>query len=104
MTVNEHQSNVSFCCEMSWGLMRNLTKKRKEQAVLKLLKIFAVWEILIETGYFFFLSVFLLKQIGILPSENNSRSRKKLSIVKVLLWNEEKEKTKSAFKVKGRGK
>lgn len=54
MTVNEHQSNVSFCCEMSQGLMRNLTKKRKEQAVLKLLKIFAVWEILIETGYFFF--------------------------------------------------
>lgn len=53
MTVNEHQSNVSFCCEMSWGLMRNLAKKRKEQAVLKLLKIFAVWEILIETGYFF---------------------------------------------------
>lgn len=58
MTVNEHQSNVSFCCEMSWGLMRNLTKKRKEQAVLKLLKIFAVWEILIETGYFFFFKCF----------------------------------------------
>lgn len=47
----------------------------------------------------FLKSIFLLKQIGSLLSENN-RSRKQLSIDKVLLWNEDKEKTKSSFKVK----
>lgn len=41
-----------------------------------------------------------MKQIDSLPSENNSRSRKKLSIVKLLLWNEEIEKTKILFQGK----
>lgn len=56
MTVNEQQNKASFWCGMRRGLMRNLTRRTDKgigSVKRKLVKIFVVWEILIETGYFF---------------------------------------------------
>lgn len=45
-----------------------------------------VLEVLIETSHFFKKDFPIKTEIGSLPSENTSRSRTTLSIVKILLW------------------
>lgn len=63
MTINEQQNNASFCCEMRRSLMRNLTMRREGigSTKRKLVKNFAVWELLIEAGYLKKLAIYLQK-------------------------------------------
>lgn len=93
--MNEQQRNACSCCETEYGFGKKFDyMKRKEWAVLReLVKSFAVVKQPIFLKKYFPIKT----ETGSLPSGNNRRSRKRLSIVKILLWNERKKQRQNSL-------